>query len=129
MTTETIGVTLVLLVVLLCVFRVAQAARGGKSHEELEMDQERDFFDRLERKFSQPQRPRLRVRKVWSVEPDHEIVVEGRPVNFWTDPAGVAHVSVRQDDGLVVSTAYYYPPTTPGWSGGHGETIIEVRYV
>lgn len=68
---------------------------------------------------------RIRVTRVWTFDPDHVETVEGEPLAFSVSPDGTGWVTIKKDDGHVLSI----PHTVPSARQALGMTIVEARFV
>lgn len=63
----------------------------------------------------------VRIKRVWQWDPDHVQVIEGQALAWSIDKDGVGHVTIRKDDGSVVTITHSV--NTPG------EVTTEVRFL
>lgn len=108
-----------LLLLLLIVARLWVSSRGGKSHEQLEMEQEEHLLGKLKNS------KRIQVTRAWRFDPEHIEHTIGEPLAFGVDHNGCGWVTIKKDDGRVVTIMH----SIADGASSHGMEIVEVKFI
>lgn len=131
---------LLLIVALLWIRRM-----GGKSHEQLEMEQEEHLLGKLKdapplteaemealarctsgaRLYSAiKSSKRIQVTRAWRFDPEHIEHTIGEPLAFGVDHNGCGWVTIKKDDGHVTHIMHFIADGV----NSHGMEIVEVKF-
>ena len=132
---------LLLIVALLWIRRM-----GGKSHEQLEMEQEEHLLAKLkdtppltEAKLAAMARcssearlysaiknsKRIQVTRAWRFDPGHTEVIVGEPVAFGVDHNGCGWVTIKKDDGHITHVQHFISDSV----NSYGMEIVEAKFI
>lgn len=135
-----------LLLLLLIVALLWVRRTGGKSHEQLEMEQEehllaklrdapplteaeQDAMARCEREarlYSLVKNSkRIQITRAWRFDPDHAEVIVGEPVAFGVDHNGSGWVTIKKDDGHITHVQH----SIADGANSYGMEIVEAKFI
>lgn len=135
-----------LLLLLLTVALLWIRRMGGKSHEQLEMEQEEHLLDKIEEKLSTSKADdeafercvqqarlysaiknskRIELTRVWVCDRTHVEVVVGEALAWCVGADGVAWVTIKKDDGHVLTIPHSVPAEL---HRKYGMVPVEVKF-